>query len=79
MRKIVATAILCCLLLPGLVAAAPKSTTKPNAPSVKEALASWVHDLLKSVRQAATLIPPPKVLPTTDGRCTIDPNGSCTP
>lgn len=79
MRKIAATAFLCCLLLPGLLAAEPKATTRATSPSVKEVLASWVHGLLKSVQQATTPLPPPKGLPTTDGRCTIDPNGGCTP
>ena len=77
MRKVVATATLCILLLPGLLAAEPKATTKAASPSVKEAIASWVHGLLKLMTQSTTALPPKP--PTTDGRCTIDPNGSCTP
>jgi hypothetical protein len=76
MRKIVATAILCCLLLPGLLAAEPKATTRATSPSVKQVLASWAHDLLKLVGQATQL---PKNPPTPDSGCTADPNGGCRP
>jgi hypothetical protein len=64
--------------MPSPLAAQPKPTTSHAAPlSVKEALASWVHDLFKIMAQS--IIPLPPTPPTTDGRCTIDPNGGCAP
>jgi len=75
MRKIVATAILCCLLLPALLAAEPKTTTRPTAPSVTEAFTTWVHGLWVLVAQ--TIIPLPKDGPAADGGCAADPDGRC--
>jgi hypothetical protein len=65
--------------LPLPLAAQPKTTTSPAAASlsVKEALASWAHDLFKLMAQS--IIPLPPNPSTIDGRCTIDPNGGCTP
>jgi hypothetical protein len=76
MRKIVVTAILCCLLLPGLLAAEPKATSRATSPSVKQVVASWAHNLFKLMAHSILPVPPD---PTTDGRCTADPNGGCKP
>jgi hypothetical protein len=75
MRKIAATAILCCFLLPTLLAAEPKTTTRPAAPSVTEALTTWAHHLWSLV--AETLVPLPKNGPFTDMGCAVDPDGRC--
>lgn len=64
--------------IPLPLAAQPKTTTNPAASlSVKEAFASWVHDLFKFIAQS--IIPLPPNPSTTDGRCTADPNGGCAP
>jgi hypothetical protein len=75
MRKIAATAILTCLLLPALLAAEPQTTTRPSAPTVAESLAAWSHDLWNLV--AGTILPLPKDGPTADGGCVVDPDGRC--
>jgi len=78
MRKIVANAILTSLLLPTLLAAEPQTTTHPTAPAaVTASLTAWIHDLFNLVAQ--TLVPVPKNGPTTDGHCSVDPDGRCAP
>jgi hypothetical protein len=75
MRKIVAIALLCCLLLPAFLAAEPRTTTRAPAPSVTEAFTTWVHVLWVLVAQ--TMIPLSKDGPAADGGCAVDPDGRC--
>jgi hypothetical protein len=83
MRKLVAVAALMLFLVPGLVAAQPKS----EEVSVRESIVSLFRELARFVVGELRCSVDPNGAgctaqpagPTIDGGCTIDPNGGCKP